>query len=170
MLFCELNRIVRSLFHRQTQPEFEKSNLDYETQRSRVNTFLENSLIERREKFQREVKKSLESNQPKTSDKTHEIHYHHRIVYSKQLSNDQNVKVQEIKRILALKKDKERDFKIFGVEKQVDVVELRRSYRQIIMLIHPDKLGALRSLPNADEAFKMVQESYDRLLHSENTS
>ena len=66
---------------------------------------------------------------------------------------------------LELKKSKRKDYyKILGVEKDADDTQIKKAYRKLAIIWHPDKNPGD---PKAEEKFKDIQEAYETLSDSQ---
>nr|XP_006629390.1 PREDICTED: dnaJ homolog subfamily C member 14 [Lepisosteus oculatus]XP_015199808.1 PREDICTED: dnaJ homolog subfamily C member 14 [Lepisosteus oculatus] len=73
---------------------------------------------------------------------------------------------QELERLLALAQVPEEEldpFKVLGLEASATDTELKRAYRQLAVLVHPDK----NKHPRAGEAFKVLRAAWDIVSNPE---
>ncbi|XP_028653876.1 dnaJ homolog subfamily C member 14 isoform X1 [Erpetoichthys calabaricus] len=73
---------------------------------------------------------------------------------------------QELERLLAMASMPEEEvdpFKVLGVESNASDSELKKAYRQLAVLVHPDK----NKHPRAEEAFKVLRAAWDIVSNPE---
>ncbi|XP_068123686.1 dnaJ homolog subfamily C member 14 [Hyperolius riggenbachi] len=72
----------------------------------------------------------------------------------------------EVERLLTMAdipEDELNPFKVLGVEMDASDVELKKAYRQLAVLVHPDK----NNHPRAEEAFKVLRSAWDTVSNPE---
>ncbi|CAI9618315.1 unnamed protein product [Staurois parvus] len=72
----------------------------------------------------------------------------------------------EVERLLTMADIPEEDlnpFQVLGVEMDASDVELKKAYRQLAVLVHPDK----NNHPHAEEAFKVLRAAWDTVSNPE---
>eukprot|EP00029_Vermamoeba_vermiformis_P008413 TRINITY_DN3935_c0_g1_i1.p1 TRINITY_DN3935_c0_g1~~TRINITY_DN3935_c0_g1_i1.p1 ORF type:complete len:500 (+),score=117.28 TRINITY_DN3935_c0_g1_i1:156-1655(+) len=72
-----------------------------------------------------------------------------------------SVETDEVAKIILLTKTSEDPFEILGLDYDATEVEIKKSYRKLAVLLHPDKNN---SMQDAEEAFKCVTQAYAVLL------
>ncbi|XP_069826576.1 dnaJ homolog subfamily C member 14 [Dendropsophus ebraccatus] len=73
---------------------------------------------------------------------------------------------QEVERLLSMVDIPEEElnpFQVLGVEMDASDVELKKAYRQLAVLVHPDK----NNHPRAEEAFKVLRAAWDTVSNPE---
>uniref|UniRef100_A0A8C5M2I9 DnaJ heat shock protein family (Hsp40) member C14 n=1 Tax=Leptobrachium leishanense TaxID=445787 RepID=A0A8C5M2I9_9ANUR len=73
---------------------------------------------------------------------------------------------EEVERLLTMADIPEEDlnpFQVLGVEANASEIELKKAYRQLAVLVHPDK----NNHPRAEEAFKILRAAWDTVSNPE---